>query len=333
MNHASKNGIFVKEDYVRPSAHFKIEEFHEETFGRTSILRIAAALSGYDFIPHVSLILLSKKAFSGSVGEIPGRSTMRRLFINILLGNRPGAAFLYLSEVGALEWFLPELAAGKGLAQNRYHRYDIFEHNVYTCDAVTEKDLALRLAGLFHDTGKVDTRCVRENGESTFYNHELFSTRHADRIMKRFGFPPELTKRVKFLVRNHMFHYTTQWTDRAVRRFIKKAAPEDLEDLIRLRLADRTGSGKRQELPRAIQDLMRHIKDVQEKEAEMKVRDLSINGHMLIKMGMKPGPTMGNILKKLLDRVKSGELENDEETLLEEARLLMSSKYTKSSGR
>jgi hypothetical protein len=179
------------------------------------------------------------------------------------------------------------------------------------------------LSGLFHDIGKVDTRRERSEGEVTFYNHEIVSAKHADHILKRFGFPYELRKRVRFLVRNHMFHYTSEWSDRAIRRFMRKVEPETLEDLITLRLADRKGSGKKQALPRAIRELIRHIEDVKEKEAELKVRDLAIDGHALMDLGMEPGPRMGEILNELLDRVKSGELENLEDLLKQEAKQIL----------
>lgn len=244
-------------------------------------------------------------------------------FRKIVCGARPSEGFLSLDKIGALDWFLPELAASKNLTQNRYHKYDIFYHSIYCCDSVQEPNLVLRLAGLFHDLGKVETRKEKENGEASFYNHEVISERHADRIMQRFGFEPGLIKRVKFLVRNHMFHYTAEWTDRAVRRFMRKVRPDLLEDLITLRLADRKASGKRQALPEAIKDLIKHIEEVRLKEADLKIRDLAINGHDLISMGLKPGPEMGQLLKNLLEQVKTGELFNEKEALIQEAEKLI----------
>lgn len=248
------------------------------------------------------------------------RKFLNRQFRRLVGGRKPSRGFLYLDQLGLLDWFLPELAAGRGLTQNRYHKHDIYFHSIYSCDAAPANDLALRLSALFHDLGKVDTRREGPDGECTFHNHEVVSARHTERIMRRFGFEPQLSKKVRFLVRNHMFHYTDEWTDRAVRRFTRRVSPDLLEDLIRLRLADRTGSGKRTALPRAIKELIRHIERIRREEAELKVRDLAIDGNDLIAMGMPPGPAMGALLAELLRLVKTGQLANDPEALRQRAR-------------
>lgn len=257
--------------------------------------------------------------------EEPSRRYLAKIFRRIVNGAKPSRGFLLMERLGILEWFLPELARGRGLSQNRYHRFDILEHSLFTCDAVQGPNLILRLAGLFHDLGKVDTRREKPNGESSFHNHEMISVKITDRVLRRFGFESAVIRHVKFLVRNHMFHYTNEWSDRAIRRFIAKVSTEELNDLITLRLADRKGSGKHSALPRAIKEMMRHIEEVRAKEAELKVTDLAINGHTLIEMGVEAGPAMGNILKELLTLVKSGDLTNEEGTLREavEKRLQM----------
>lgn len=244
---------------------------------------------------------------------------MQKQFRKLVLGLRPSRGFETLRELGALDGLLPELAAGLGLAQNRYHKHDIYYHSIFACDSA-EPELALRLAALFHDLGKVDTRKEHENGEASFHNHEIVSTRHTENIMRRLQFPGALKKRVKFLVRNHMFHYTEAWSDRAVRRFMKRVSTDQLEDLISLRLADRKGSGKRSELPRAIKELMRHIGEIRAQEAELKIKDLAIDGHRLMELGLRPGPEMGRVLRDLLEAVKAGNLGNDAESLEAEAR-------------
>ena len=280
-----------------------------------TILELAGLASRMDAeLPREMVGALSWIFSPETAASLPKRFLQKQLS-RIVTGRKPSRGFQLLDDLGALEWFLPELYAARGLAQNRYHRYDIFTHSVYTCDAIPEGDLILRLAGLIHDLGKVETRKEKPGGEATFHNHELVSARHAERITRRFGYPPAIGKRIRFLVRNHMFHYTNDWTDRAVRRFASKIDHETLEDLITLRLADRKGSGKRHALPRAILDLMDHIREVKEKEAEFKIRDLVLDGHDLMNLGIPPGPGMGEILKELHRKVVEGELPNEKESL------------------
>ena len=293
--------------------------------GPSFMLRTVARAALLDFEIEQGLLARLKSDYRREDMEGLPRRFLRRQFRYILTGRKPSRGFLYLDELGMLDWFLPELAAARGLTQNRYHKHDIFLHSIYTCDAVPGPDLVLRLAGLMHDFGKVDTRREKPNGEATFHNHEVISARHVDRVLRRFGFDSALIKRVRFLVRNHMFHYTAEWTDRAIRRFMRKVPVDRLNDLISLRLADRKGSGKRQALPRAIKDLIRHMDEVRAREAELKVSDLAIDGHALMELGMSAGPQMGELLRGLLEEVRTDALQNEREALIERAQSLMAS--------
>ena len=125
-----------------------------------------------------------------------------------------------------MELFLPELLTGYGINQNKYHRHDIYYHNLYTCDAVNSDDYRIRLAALFHDIGKYyakkEVEQEHDSKRSVFYNHEVIGAIITKRIMRRLKFSNEDVKTVSHLIRNHMFHYTNEWTDGAVRRFIRK---------------------------------------------------------------------------------------------------------------
>lgn len=285
-----------------------------------AILRAIAVSAQLDFDLEKRALAAMKEAYNPSAARRVSRKFLHRQFRKILGGLKPSRAFIYMDQIGALDWFLPELAAARGLSQNRYHRYDVFYHSIYTCDHSPQSSLILRLAGLLHDIGKPNTRRVKKNGEATFHNHEIVGERHAANILRRFGFKREISERVCFLVRNHMFHYTEEWTDKAVRRFIRKVDAQSLEDLIQLRLADRKGSGKHQRLPQAIRDLQEHIGKVHLEAEKLKVTDLKINGDILMKIGMKPGPEMGILLKAMLAAVEGGQLPNEAEALLEEAK-------------
>ena len=294
-----------------------------DVLSAAEILRLAVLPASLDFRLADDIVERMRRDYRREEAEQLGRKYLHRQFKKLICGAKPSRSFLLMSELGMLEWFLPELEAGRDLAQNRYHKHDIFFHSIYTCDAVDGPNLPLRLAGLFHDLGKVNTRRELPNGEATFHNHEMVSTRHTERILRRFGFGPDTMKHVRFLVRNHMFHYTGEWTDRAVRRFVKKVPPRMLEDMITLRLADRKGSGKKTALPRAIKDLIRHMNRICAQEAELKIPDLAVDGHTLMELGMRPGPAMGDILKQLLDEVKANRLANEEAPLRARAQKLV----------
>lgn len=243
-------------------------------------------------------------------------------FMNLLMiGRRPSQGFRILDRWSILHLILPELTSGRDLAQNRYHAYDIYEHLLRSCDAVESANLRIRWAALLHDTGKVPTRKEKPNGEASFHNHEMHSARITVNVMKRFGLNREFGLPIKFLVRNHMFHYTDEWTDKAVRRFIRRVNRDQLKELIALRLADRKGSGKKTAFPKALQKLINHIDQIETEEKSFKISDMLVSGHDLMDLGMPAGPAMGDLLKEMHEAISSEQLTNDREKLLNYAQL------------
>lgn len=242
-------------------------------------------------------------------------------FMNLILsGRKPSRGLKLLDRWSVLSLVIPELTSGRDLSQNRFHAYDIYEHLLRSCDAVESSNLKVRWAALLHDVGKVPTRKEKQNGEASFHNHEMHSARMTVNIMKRFGLNRDFGLPIKFLVRNHMFHYTDEWTDKAIRRFIKKVNHDQLKDLIQLRLADRKGSGKKTSFPKALQKLINHIDEVEAKANSFKVSDMAINGNDLIQLGMAPGRAMGDLLKEMHRSILDKSLKNEPEDLLPFAR-------------
>ncbi len=285
------------------------------TFGEAVSVREALQLAVLAArFPHVE-INVPGLAENTSAWEAVPASARRVAFRGIILGRKPSSGLRLLDHLGLLEKFLPEVTAGRHLTQNRFHVHDIFEHLLRSVDGAYDLNEPVRWAALLHDVGKVPTRVEGPNGEATFHNHEMYSARMAVPIMKRLAVPIAIGQKVKFLVRNHMFHYTDEWSDKAVRRFVKKVPLEELQDLIHLRLADRKGSGKKTAFPKALQKLIGHIDEIIAQEKEFKIRDLAIDGHTLMELGMPQSRAMGDMLKFLFEEVKANRLENTAEAL------------------
>ena len=258
--------------------------------------------------------------------DVASRVSMERVreeLVNLLETELPSIGFERMRESGLLGLFLPELAAGYGLVQNKYHLYDIYYHSIYSCDAAPRTDPVLRLASLLHDLGKVPTRRSSSDGEYTFYNHEVIGGRIAKRVMRRLKFSNEEIERVSNLVVNHMFHYTDEWTDGAVRRFMRKVGVENLNDILEIRMADRRGNGMRDGMPQPIRELLRRIDRIKEAENAITVRDLDIDGYAVMDgFGIQPGPIIGHILNELLEMVLDDPEMNTREKLMEKARAI-----------
>jgi tRNA nucleotidyltransferase (CCA-adding enzyme) len=266
----------------------------------------------------------------GTFSAIPGtldivkkvsRERIRDELMKLLEADKPSVGIEYLRLSGLLPLFLPELADCYEVTQNRYHIFDVYYHSIYSCDAAPKQEPMIRLAALLHDIGKIPTRQPGEDGDFTFYNHEVVGAKMTKRVMKRLKFSNEQIEIVNNLILNHMFHYTDEWTDGAVRRFIRKVGLDRIENLFMLRMADRKGNGARKGLPAPIERLKKRIDHVIEQENAFTVRDLDINGTVIMdEFGLKPGPIIGTILNELLEKVLDDPELNTRITLLGLAR-------------
>jgi len=112
-----------------------------------------------------------------------------------------------------------------------------------------EPDLVIRLAAVLHDIGKPETRKIR-NGKITFFKHEVISKRKAEAFLNRLHYDTNTKNRVLNLVALHMYHYTDNYSDSGIRKFIRKTGVtvDDIKTidqlpLFKLRAGERLGSG------------------------------------------------------------------------------------------
>jgi putative nucleotidyltransferase with HDIG domain len=254
--------------------------------------------------------------------EIAARVSSERVrdeFTKILLSPKPSIGLLLMEKTGLLRLFIPELTDCRGVQQKGFHHFDVLGHLFMACDcaAFEERSLVTRLAALFHDIGKPQTRCLDESGVWTFYMHERESALICRIVLTRLRFPNAVIDSVCLLVAEHMFFYEDKWTDAAVRRFIMRVGVENLDDVYALRRADAFGMAGR---PLPLDFLANLIARVDAELAEKRafsLKDLAVSGKDLIGIGIKPGPRMGAILDCLLDSaVRDPEL-NTREKLLE----------------
>jgi hypothetical protein len=120
-----------------------------------------------------------------------------------------------------------------------------------------------------------------------------------------------------------MFHYRPEWTDAAIRRFLRDVGSEQLEDLFAVRAADSRGNGLRHGLAPELDELRARIREEITRANALTVRDLAINGRDLMTLlGMQQGPEIGRVLNGLLEEVLDDPEHNTREWLLDRARIL-----------
>lgn len=313
-NYEGKNDL--KNEFIRTIGESR-ERFNEDFLRMLRACRFAGKLN----FQIEEKTLEAIKELSENIKKVSAER-IRDELIKIMLTSKPSIALEYMRITDLLAYILPELNDCYGVMQNRFHKYDVYYHNLYTCDAVKKEDYNLRLAALFHDIAKPQTRREKDvEEESSFYNHEIIGSRITGRILKRLKFSNNDIKYITHLVKYHMFYYTDDWTDGAVRRFIRNVGIENLENLFSLRDADRIGNGMKQGIPEVYLNFKERIKKILEIDNAFKIKDLDINGNIIMdELSLKPGPIIGEILNYLLEIVLDNPSYNHRDILIGNAK-------------
>jgi tRNA nucleotidyltransferase (CCA-adding enzyme) len=222
-----------------------------------------------------------------------------------------------LRETGILAHIWPELLEGVGMEQNEWHAYDVYTHNLRTLDA-SPPDLIARLCALLHDVGKSRTK----DGPH-FYRHEQVGAEMAGDMLARLRFSNDVVEGVQALVRAHMYVADPDLSDAAVRRFVRRIGPKNLDRQFALRAADVAGSGlpKRDDSNERFQ--VRVYAEVARKPA-FSINDLRIDGSMviarMIECGRAPADfrgdkRVGDALAYLFEQVTEQPERNEPEAL------------------
>lgn len=247
---------------------------------------------------------------------------VRDEWLKAMKARAPSLAFEVMRRTGILEVTCPELLRGVGMQQNRWHAFDVWRHGMECMDACGA-DPILRIAALLHDVGKPATRQWSDKTKDyTFYDHDRVGAEIAGPIAERLRFSNDERARIVSLVRNHLFHYSDEWTDAAVRRWIRRVGVDRVEDLYLLNEADVRAKGRDfQGDLAALATLKAHVARVLAAGTALSTRDLAVSGHDVMKeLGLAPGPVIGQILDALLEAVLTDPAANEREALLARAR-------------
>ena len=287
------------------------ERFQEDALRMLRAVRFATLL-GFTIDPATAAAIRESAHLASALsGE-----RIQMEITKMLGAPRPSVAFRMLSDLGLLEVICNELEICKLTPQDKAVAQDVFEHSLATVDATPADDLALRLAGLFHDIGKPATFA-----DGHFHQHEFVGEAKAREILRRWRFDKETIAQVSHLIRHHMFWYQTEWSGSAVRRFVRNVGLENIPALFRLRRADNVGSGARSPRMYALEALWERVQEEIAAASAFSLRDLAIDGtDVMAELRIPPSPAVGRVLNELFERVTEDPALNTRERLLALAR-------------
>lgn len=239
-------------------------------------------------------------------------------FNKILMTNKPSLGINLLDRSGLLKFFLPELINTQGVEQRESHHHkDVYFHTLEVLDniALNTDNLNLRLAALFHDIAKPQTKRFNKKTGWTFHGHEVVGERMSASILHRLKYANDTIDYVRKIVRLHlrpMALVSEEVTDSAIRRLLFFSGDE-FDDLMLLCRADITSKN-----PEKVKRYLHNYEIVLEKAMEVEEKDKlrafksPVNGNEIMTLfNLSPGPQVGKIKKIIEEAILSGEIPNE----------------------
>jgi poly(A) polymerase len=264
------------------------------------MLRLFRFVSTLGFTPE-KRTLAAASAMADRL-DIVSAERIREEFDRLIVGDHVEAALWGVVDSGLADRFLPELTALHREHDPLHRHKDVLAHTIAVVGNCPP-DRIVRLAALFHDVGKPDTRRI-EGRTVSFHHHEVVGARMTRSRMRELRYSKEDIAAVSHLVYLHMRPHTFKmgWTDRAVRRYVRDAGPllDRLNSLVRCDITT-ADEKKARQIRRAIDELEERITDLAAREELQRIRP-PIDGHAVMSLlGIRPGPVVGEALDMLLE--------------------------------
>ena len=292
--------------------------FSDDPLRMMRAARFAAQL-GFDVDPA---IIAAIKEMAGRI-EIISAERIRDEFVKLIMSENPRIGIALLVDTGLADFVIPEIPKLKLEIDEHHHHKDVYEHTLKVLEQAISLEerlngpnLVIRLAALLHDIGKPKTRELIPGGGVSFHHHEVVGARMAKERLKALRFSNEVVDDVSSLVFLHLrFHGygTGEWTDSAVRRYIRDAEHQ-LDHLHVLTRADCTTRNQRkaESLAQTYDSLEERILKLMAEEELEKIRPDLDGLEIMAILGISPSPIVGRAYQYLLDlRMDRGPLGPD----------------------
>ena len=281
--------------------------FSDDPLRMMRAARFASQL-GFDVDPA---IINAIKEMAGRI-EIISAERVRDELVKLIMSENPRIGIALLVDTGLADYVLPEIPKLKLEIDEHHHHKDVYEHTLKVLEQAISLEerlggpnLVIRLAALLHDIGKPKTRELIPGGGVSFHHHEVVGARMAKERLKTLRFSNDVIDDVSSLVFLHLrFHGygTGEWTDSAVRRYIRDAEHQ-LNHLHVLTRADCTTRNQRkaESLAKTYDSLEERILKLMEEEELEKIRPDLDGLEIMAILGISPSPIVGRAYQYLLD--------------------------------
>ena len=290
------------------------DRFHEDALRILRAVRLAADLGFTINIETQEAIVKT----APNLKEI-AMERIRDEFSKMVMSANPMIGVVMCEKLGLLDYIAPDIKRGIDIEQNGDHIYTVWEHNLRALQHSADRGwpLHVRLAALFHDVSKPETRrWSEEKKDWTFYGHDVVGGRVAKKALERLKYPKKIVDVASTLVRYHLFFSDIdKITLSAVRRIVRNVGPDNVWDLMKVRACDRIGMGRPKETPYRLRKYESMIEEAM--RAPVSVGMLKIDGAKIMEVTREtPGPKLGYILHALLEEVLDAPENNTEEFLV-----------------
>lgn len=289
------------------------ERFKEDAL---RLMRLARFCSKLNFKPEEETFQAAKE-LAPTIANVSQERIYDELSKTIMT-KVPSVGLSILEQTGILDVILPELTACRTIKQDKVGSCDVLEHSYNCIDAAAANDygLTVRLAALLHDIGKPSTMSFNQYGIMRFHGHDIQGSKMAKDVLRRLKCSNRTIDDVGLIIAEHMTRYTPDWTDGAVKRFIRRVGKQNLNMLFELQRCDQiasTGAPNTEEY----EAFMKRIMELEDQP--MTLKDLAVTGEDLAKAGIPKSKAMGDVLGKLLEMVVDYPTLNDKEILTKQA--------------
>ncbi len=276
------------------------------------ILRGLRFASRFDFALEQETVN-AVHALKASLNNIAAER-IREELIGITAGESAERILLEYRDVFAE--IIPELKPCFDFEQRTPHHYlDVYAHIARTVCNIEPEPL-LRITMLLHDVGKPKVCTTDKNGRRHFKGHPLISAQMADDILRRLRFPNDFISDCVTLIEYHDVRFKGSKT--ALKRVIGKIGEQNTQRLFKIQRADILAQSdyRREQKLNDLNSAEIQFEEIIKNNECCSLKQLSISGEDVKSLGIAEGKEIGNILNELLEKVISGEVENDREELI-----------------